>query len=220
MIHAYDEQYLDDAMNNLGEAVDYAVNRCHFTVDRFFDFFITSGLAEQFGKGVPKVVSGTSGTELVYEVIEKAGVDAVISEVHPEYDYSPEYWCGWILAYYQWYTGRTFKNIRQHITMQRVLELYPALHEAAEEKFIDTVNHIIRKSNAPARLQLQRKISGYSQRELSEKSGVSLRSIQQYEQRVKDINKASVSNLIALAKTLGCRVEDLVEYETEEERIV
>ncbi len=123
------------------------------------------------------------------------------------------YWCGWILAYYQWYTGRTFKNIRSYITMQKVAELYLMLHEAAEEKFVDTVNHIIQKSNTSTRLQSQHKISGYSQRELAEKSGVSLGSIQQYEQRVKDVNKASISNLLALAKTLGCQVEDIVEYE-------
>ena len=28
MTHAYDEQYLSDAMNNLGEMMDYAVNTC------------------------------------------------------------------------------------------------------------------------------------------------------------------------------------------------
>lgn len=213
MIHAYDEQYLNDAMSNLGEAMDYAVHGCHLTMDRFFEFFITSGFAEQFGAGVPNIVSGTSGTELVYKVIESAGIDTTTPDVPPEYDCSMEYWCGWVLAYYQWYTGRTFKNIRNYITMQKVAELYPALHEAAEEKFVDTVNHIIWKHKAPTRLQSQRKISGYSQRELAEKSGVSLRSIQQYEQRGKDINKASISNLLALAKTLGCQVEDIVEYE-------
>lgn len=213
MTHAYNEQYLNDAMSNLGEAMDYAVHGCHLTMDSFFDFFITSGFAEQFGSGVPNVISGTSGTELVYKVIETTGLDIKTPDMPPEYSYSLEYWCGWILAYYQWYTGRSFKNIRQYISMQRIAELYPTLHEAAEEKFVDTVNNIIRKNNAPTRLQSQRKNSNYSQRELAEKSGVSLRSIQQYEQRVKNINKASVSNLISLAKILGCQVEDLIEYE-------
>lgn len=213
MTHAYNEQYLNDAMSNLGEAMDYAVHGCRLTMDSFFDLFITSGFAEQFGSGVPNVISGTSGTELVYKVIEKTGLDIETPDMPPEYDYSPEYWCGWILAYYQWYTGRSFKNVRKYVSMQRIAELYPALHEAAEEKFVDTVNNIIRKNNAPTRLQSQRKNSNYSQRELAEKSGVSLRSIQQYEQRVKNINKASVSNLISLAKTLGCQIEDLIEYE-------
>lgn len=216
MTHAYDEQYLQDAMSNLGEAMDYAVHGCRMTMDEFMDFFVTSGLAEQFGAGVPKMVSGISGTELVYEVSYKAGMEVESVEPEPQYTCSKEYWCGWILAYYQWYTGRTFKDIRQHISMQRVEELYPVLHEAAEEKFVDTVNHMIRKKETMTRLQALRKIRGYSQRELAEKSGIGLRNIQQYEQRAKDINKASVSNLLALAQVLGCRVEDLVEYSTQD----
>lgn len=35
MTHAYDEQYLSDAMNNLGEMMDYAVNTCHFEINEF-----------------------------------------------------------------------------------------------------------------------------------------------------------------------------------------
>ncbi len=56
-----------------------------------------------------------------------------------------------------------------------------------------------------------RKNYGYSQRELAETSGVSLRSIQMYEQRNKDINKANADALFRLAKTLGCQMEDLLE---------
>ena len=49
------------------------------------------------------------------------------------------------------------------------------MHEASEKKFVDTVNSIIRKKNPPTRLQAQRKISGYSQRELDEKVGINVR---------------------------------------------
>lgn len=52
---------------------------------------------------------------------------------------------------------------------------------------------------------------GYSQRGLAEMSGVSLRSIQMYEQRNKDINKAQSESLHRLAKALGCTMEDLLE---------
>lgn len=41
--------------------------------------------------------------------------------------------------------------------------------------------------------------------------------IQQYEQGAKDINKATGTNLLALARTLGCRMEDLMEMRAEEE---
>lgn len=40
---------------------------------------------------------------------------------------------------------------------------------------------------------------------------VNLRTLQQYELSTKDINKASVSLVYALAKTLNCNVEDLLE---------
>ena len=96
------------------------------------------------------------------------------------------------------------------------MKLYPTLHEAAEDKFVDTVNRMIRRNDPPTQLQMLRKAIGYSQKALAEKSGVTLRMIQQYEQRAKDINKATVMNLAALAQTLGCKVEDLLEQRVEE----
>lgn len=216
MIHAYDNQYLDDAMKCLGEAMDYAANSCQLDMDCFLELFIGTGYAEQFAAGVPKYVSGLSGTELVMDVLVRSGTDVDFPPVQIEYDYSSKYWSGWILAYYQWYTGRSFKEIQKHITMLEIEKLYDTLHEASEEKFVDTVNHIIRRKNLPTRLQAQRKISGYSQRELAEKVGVNLRTLQQYEIRAKDINKAAGVTLLALAKTLGCRVEDLLEYDSGE----
>lgn len=216
MIHAYDKQYLDDAMRNLGEAFDYAVNDCRIEIDDFLDLFIAGGLADQFGSGVPKFVSGMSGTELVWEVIARSGWQRELPASEAVYDCSPEYWCGWILAYYQWYTGRSFRNIRKYISMREIWKLYPTLHEAAEEKFVDTINRMIRRKNPPTQLQILRKSTGYSQKTLAEKSGVTLRMIQQYEQRAKDINKAAAMNLIALAQTLGCRVEALLEQSLEE----
>lgn len=43
MTHAYTEKYLSDAMDNLGEAFDYAVNACSLDIDEFMALFITSG---------------------------------------------------------------------------------------------------------------------------------------------------------------------------------
>ena len=211
MTHAYDERYLDDAMRNLGEATDYAVNACKMSLQKFFDLFVATGFAAQFGNGVPKIISGLSGTELVHEIILKSGIEQELPEVQAEYNYSPEYWCGWIIAYYQWRTGRTFKDIFQNISAREIEKLYPTLHEAAEDKFVDVVNSIIERKTTTTKLQELRKNIGYSQRELAEKSGVNLRTLQQYELKAKDINKAAATTLLALSKTLGCRIEDLLE---------
>ena len=217
MTYAYADTYLDNAMKNLGEAFDYAVNVCGLTLDAFAELFVATGFAGAFGKGNPKVVAGMSGTELVMEVLTKSGKSVRFPEPQTEYDCSPEYWCGWILAYYQWKTARSFKDIFDNISMAEIHRMYGTLHEAAEDKFVDTVNAIISRKNTSTRLQRQRKNCGYSQRELSEKSGVSLRTLQQYEIGAKDINKASASTVVSLATVLGCQAEDLIEPIPEKE---
>lgn len=211
MMYAYDEIYLNDAMRNLGEAFDYSAAVLNLSMDDFLDMFIISGIAAQFAGGVPKFVSGLSGTELVWEVLDQVGKNTDFPAPQTVYDYSPEYWCGWILAFYQWNTGKSFKEIKKYLPMSEIYKLYPTLHEASEEKFVDIANAILERKNLPTKLQTVRKAIGLSQKELSERSGVTLRMIQQYEQRAKDINKATASNLFALAGALGCRAEDLLE---------
>jgi len=211
MICAYDEMYLSDAMKNLGEAFDYSASELNIPMDDFLDMFIISGIAEQFASGVPKYVSGLSGTELVWEVLRRTETKVDFAQPQTEYDCSPEYWCGWILAFYQWRTGKSFKEIKKYLPMCEIYKLYPTLHEAAEDKFVDVANTIFERRHLPVKLQTVRKAAGFSQKELAEKSGVAIRMIQQYEQRAKDINKASASNLFALARALGCKAEDLME---------
>ena len=60
-------------------------------------------------------------------------------------------------------------------------------------------------------LKLFRQRAGLSQRELAEQSGVPLRTIQQYEQRQKNINKAQAEYLVMLSRVLCCGMEDLME---------
>ena len=62
-------------------------------------------------------------------------------------------------------------------------------------------------------LKRYRTASGMSQSQLSNASGVSLRSIQCYEQGVKDINRAEGLSLFKLSKALGCRMEQLLELD-------
>lgn len=52
-----------------------------------------------------------------------------------------------------------------------------------------------------------------SQSQLAKLSGVNFRTIQDYEQDKRSINKARVQTLYALSWALGCKIEDLVEFE-------
>ena len=54
-------------------------------------------------------------------------------------------------------------------------------------------------------------MAGLSQNELAKASGVSLRSIQMYEQKQNDINKAQYNRLCAIAQALRCKINDIVE---------
>ena len=73
--------------------------------------------------------------------------------------------------------------------------MYYTLHEANISKFVDIVDSKMKEYYVETNLKRIRTTYGYTQQELSNLSGVSLRSIQLYEQRNKDINKASVDKL-------------------------
>ena len=212
MIHAYNEMYLFTAMNNLGDAFEYVAYDLEMDKDRFLDLFISSGIATEFGNGNPKYLIGMSGPELVQEVLNSSGFETN-NPPYSECAYKGiDFWCGWILAFYQWYSKRPFSNIARHIKMSDIEIMYEVYHEAAEEKFADTVETMIKENKEPTRLQVIRKICGMTQNELAAQSGVSLRSIQMYEQKNKDINKAKLETVNSLSKALGCTIEELIEY--------
>ena len=176
-MRAYDESYLADAREVLGEAFDCAANKADMPLQRFFELFVATGVADAFGKGCPRYVAGSSGVELFLDVCYRAGVDAGVAlcdEVALEE--TPEYWCGWALAHWQWSAGRPFRIIGRSVTMEQVVALYHPLHEAPEEKFCETME--ARLALGPSPLRVQRRTRGLSQRQLAEASGVSLRAIQ------------------------------------------
>ena len=179
----------------------------------FFRLFITSGLARAFERGNPKYVTGMSGVELTYEVFLKTGYESIEMQLTDNMNRSEDYWCGWILAYYQWVTGRTFENILSDLPFEKIEKLYTTLHEAPEQKFVEVANSIRKNRTAPTKLQQMRKKMKLTQAELSKESNVSLRSIQMYEQRNKNIDNASAITLLRLARVLGCEMEALLELE-------
>lgn len=214
MMRAYEETYLGDAMNNLGDMLDYAVNDCGYDGDDFFNRFIVSGIAGSFERGNPKYVAGLSGPELASEVVFKTEQTYLDTPPSDNVDKSAEYWTGWILAYYQWYTAQRFSDILKNgLTIKRVMDIYPTLHEADISKFVAVANHIIDKNKTAGMSNLQRirKANGITQKKLAEESDTALRMIQLYEQRNQDINKAQANTLYRIARVLCCEIEDLLE---------
>ena len=89
--------------------------------------------------------------------------------------------------------------------------LYSPYHEMDIRQFRDKMTELIRVAKPETNLKLLRQKAGLRQRELAEQSGVPVRTIQQYEQRRKNINKAQAEYLVMLSKALCCTVEDLME---------
>lgn len=89
--------------------------------------------------------------------------------------------------------------------------MYSPYHEMDVRHFCNRMNELYRAANPEIRLKQIRQRAGLSQSELAELSGVSVRTIQQYEQRQKSINKAQAERLMMLARALNCNVEDLIE---------
>ncbi len=213
MMKGYNELYLNDAMKNLGDMVEYAVLDLEFEPDEFFGYFISSGIAEKFGNGNPKYIAGMSGVELAEVVLNAINVPfESVSISHTDYK-GVEYWAGWILAYYQWETGRRFEDIVNNgLTLSTVFSIY-ILHEADVSKFVETANEMIKrnKQNSKSKLSKIRKAREFTQAELADASGITLRMVQLYEQKQNDINKAQADTVIALSRALGCDVQDILE---------
>lgn len=211
MIHAYDKTYLDKARTSLGRMLDYAVYDLKYDIEDFFTLFIISGVSARFEKGDFTVLVGMSGVELAFEVLERS--NAEYKRIRPNYtvDRSKEFWTGWALAYYQWSTSMRFSEIIRYIPIKDILALYSPYHEMDIRHFVDKMNELYKAAKQETNIKILRKNIGVSQRELAELSGVPLRTIQQYEQRQKNINKAQGEYLVALSRVLHCETGDLIE---------
>lgn len=211
MIHAYDKVYLDKARTALGHMLDFAVYDLKYDIAEFFDLFIKSGVAERFETGDFTIISGMSGVEIAYKVLEQSGVER--ERIKPNYtaSRSEEFWTGWALAYYQWETSMSFAEIVQYVPIKDILALYQPYHEMDIRQFVDKVTATYKAAKPETNLKLLRQKAGLSQRELADLSNIPVRTIQQYEQRQKNINKAQAEYLVMLAKVLYCEVGDLLE---------
>ena len=211
MMHAYQEIYLSNAQAALGDAFDYAVNICRIPGSDFAKLFAASSVSKRMENGEPAYLAGKSGIDIVLEVLAETTGKSMQSETMEHMGRSREYWVGWAVAYYQWYSGRKYSEIFKALSFDDLEKMYYTLHEADISKFADIAEEQMREAFPETNLKRIRTVYGCTQAELAQRSGVSLRSIQMYEQRNKDINKAGAETVHHLAKVLGCTVEDLLE---------
>ena len=89
--------------------------------------------------------------------------------------------------------------------------MYDPYHEMDIRQFVDKLNEMYRNAKPETNLKTLRTLANLSQSELAAQTGISVRTLQQYEQRQKNINHAQTETLLRLSKVLDCTIEDLVE---------
>ena len=212
MLYSYDEVYIAKAQTALAQMLRYAVEDMRIELNEFWDMFLISGVADLFGKGDFRFVVGMSGVEAAWEVVWRLTGEWPQQEPTFHLEKSPTYWTGWILAWYQWYSGQNFRRISEFLKPEQVRNMYHPYHEMDPVQFADAADGIRRRKEMITRLRMYRERMGLSQSELARESGVSVRMIQHYEQRQKDLNKAQMKTIWLLAKALHCSMEDLMEF--------
>ena len=239
MTHAYDKMLLDRAADSLGRMLDYSVYSLHYDISAMTDLFIASGIASLFEHGDIRAIAGMSGIELSYEVLEKSGIIFERTQPRYTKGLSPEFWYGYTLAHIQWETCLPFDQIIRSFSPQFFISEYinsrlsfldglpfdlsdrdrSAGITAFGKRYADeSVSHYISLTasgiNSAATeatpLKKMRIKNGLSQSGLAKASGVPLRTIQQYEQRQKDLAKARAEYLIALSRALNCDPSRLI----------
>lgn len=210
-IRAYDEEYLSYAQKNMGDMLDFAVNTCGYDLGNFYSMFLVSGVAGQIEVGNVTFLVGNNGCELARKVVEKCLRQNIPLEDSIYLDKSPEYWAGWAVCFYQWHTCRPFYKINKAISVQEIVDIYEIYHEMDIMHFVDFLNDRWNQFYTDTNLKRYRKNAGLSQGQLAQMSGVSIRQIQLFEQRKRNINLTRAIDLFKLSKVLNCKSEELLE---------
>ena len=193
-------------------------------VNHIRDFFVHTGLDDAYVNGTvkvdvvcrgePKVMATLykpCGCELARKVLSETNIPFQDTADVMFLDKSPEYWAGWALAFYQWYSDRSFLEILISVSLEQIIRMYPLFHEQDIMQFVDQMEKKMRTAYPQTNLRRRRERSGLSQTELAAYAEVPLRQIQMFEQRQRDINKTAAITLYRLSKSLSCKMEDLME---------
>lgn len=210
MTCAYNKLYLASAQSVLGGMLHYAVYDLKWDLKDFYHAFINSGISKRFGTGEPRYTVGMSGIELAREVVSI--VTAEYPEVEPSdfFSRSPEYWAGFSVAYYEWSRDIPFDRIEKAVSITEITEMYTPYHEADITKLAIELDRLIDMRRDKSALARMRAYAGLTQKALAERSGVSARMIEQYEQGRKDLSHASAAAIYQLAHALNCSMEELI----------
>ncbi len=135
-------------MRNLAVMMDCGVHKYGYSIEDFYQKFLASNVSRQFAAGNPRYLVGMSGAELADSIVEASG-GIVNSDNDGTYSVGPEYWAGWVMAYYQWLSRRSFAYMySMGLCIREVVAMYHPLHEADLSRFAAAADSIIEKNRS------------------------------------------------------------------------
>lgn len=208
MIHAYSELYIEGMMIKLGDMLEYACIDCGYDLDAFWQLFLRSRVSIGIENGNPKYIAGMSGVELAQIVMEEVDYNTDFAEPSWNSNRSDIYWCGWVLAYYQWYCALSFKIISEKLTLRMLRKMYGTLHEADIHKCIDVLDNMA-IINVRHTVREWRQIRNWTQNELAQRAQVDISQIQRLEYGERKLENMTLKAALNIANALGVRIEQI-----------
>lgn len=208
MIHAYSELYIEGVMIKLGDMLEYACIDGEYDIDAFWQLFLRSRVSIGIENGNPKYIAGMSGVELAQIVMEEVDYNTDFPEPSWNSNRSDIYWCGWVLAYYQWYCALSFKIISEKLTLRMLRKMYGTLHEADIHKCIDVLDNMA-IINVRHTVREWRQIRNWTQNELAQRAKVDISQIQRLEYGERKLENMTLKAALNIANALGVRIEQI-----------
>lgn len=197
-------EYADE--EPVGMLLEYAVTVCGFGENEFMGEFAKTAAAKDFEAG--------RHSEVALEKISYHLFDFGLPCADPRdlegLGRSDAYEYGVALAAFQKDSGHSFQRIVERFAPESLKAAGLTSGLVSRAELVAGMGELY-SSYLPTRLGTLRAAAGLTQAQLAERSEVGLRSIQMYEQRRKDINKAQAVTVYSLAQVLGCDMSDLLE---------
>lgn len=197
------------AIEMMGEMFEYSKSYLHIESDKFFDMLNSTHISDKIYDLDIIYIYGKSSIEIINDICLANDIKIKLYDKNVFLKNEKYYWLGLVVASYCYGKKISFKEIGKRIKPSQVLRMYNTMHEAPHMKVIDEIDKILNRQESI--LKHIRQSKNISQSELSILSGVSLRSIQMYEQKKKNISQASFETVKRLANSLSIKIEELYE---------
>ena len=198
-----------DAMDALADVFAILIDQLSLDPDLSVSMFLSSGLAHLVETRSTAVVRGMTGAEQAAWLLERCGYGA-LEEVDVVSAFSNPSWFGRNVAFCQSKSGISFARIFDSVSYEEITSLRFGREDWDEEQIYGLITQALHESQPASRLAQKRKSRHMTQMQLASSAGISVRTLQQYEQGSKNFDHAALSTVCSIARVLGCRAEDLL----------